>query len=149
MGMSLNTNSGRSNGGRRRSRSQMSDINVTPFVDVMLVLLIVFMVTAPLLTAGVQVDLPTNNAAPVTNSDDKPIEVSLTKEGGIFVGETEVTIEKLGGVLSNVAKENNQDQRIFVRGDKGIAYGDIMELIGTISEAGFTKIALVSEPVGN
>ena len=149
MGMSVNANEGRRGRGRRKGRSQMSDINVTPFVDVMLVLLIVFMVTAPLLTAGVQVDLPTNSAAPITSSDDKPIEVTLTKDGVIFVGETEVTAEKLSGVLNTVAKENIDTQRIFVRGDKGIAYGDIMELIGLVSEAGFTKIALVSEPVSN
>lgn len=124
----------------------MSDINVTPFVDVMLVLLIVFMVTAPLLTAGVQVDLPDNAAAPINENDSKPIEVSLTKEGSLYVGETEVTKEKLAVVLDQAAKGNKDEQRIFVRGDKGIQYGDIMTVIGLISQAGYTKIGLVSEP---
>ncbi|MGE4313925.1 MAG: protein TolR [Pseudobdellovibrionaceae bacterium] len=144
MGASLQKSAGKSRG-RRRS-SQMSDINVTPFVDVMLVLLIVFMVTAPLLTAGVQVDLPDNAAAPINENDVKPIEVSLTKEGELYVGKTEVTKEKLGIVLDEAAKGNKDEQRIFVRGDKGIEYGEIMTVIGLISQAGYTKIGLVSEP---
>lgn len=140
---------GRSSGrGRRRASgfTQMSDINVTPFVDVMLVLLIVFMVAAPLLTAGIQVDLPDNNAAPVNANDDKPIEISIDKNGAVYVGETEVELDRLSVLLTEMAKENTTEQRIFVRGDKGVSYGEIMSVVGVISETGFTKIALVSNP---
>lgn len=148
MGASLQSKTGGGRG-RRGSYRQMSDINVTPFVDVMLVLLIVFMVTAPLLTAGVQVDLPDNNAAPITSQDNTPLEVSVTKEGKVYIGETEVSKDKLISVLQQSAKENANEQRIFVRGDKGVAYGDVMGVIGLISEAGFTQIALVSQPAEN
>ncbi|MAF67995.1 MAG: protein TolR [Micavibrio sp.] len=148
MGANLQKRGGSSRRGRRRAGgfTQMSDINVTPFVDVMLVLLIVFMVTAPLLTAGVQVDLPDNNAAPVNTTDDKPIEISIDKSGSVFVGETEVELERLSVLLNEMAKENTTEQRIFVRGDKGVSYGEIMDVVGVISETGFTKIALVSNP---
>ncbi len=147
--MSANLQKRGGRGGRRTGFTQMSEINVTPFVDVMLVLLIVFMVTAPLLTAGVQVDLPDNQASPITSQDSTPLEVSINKAGKIFIGETEVGREKLVSVLQTSAKENVAEQRIFVRGDKGVAYGDIMSVIGLISEAGFTQIALVSLPVQN
>lgn len=147
--MSANLQKRGGRGGRRTGFTQMSEINVTPFVDVMLVLLIVFMVTAPLLTAGVQVDLPDNQASPITSQDSTPLEVSINKAGKIFIGETEVGRDKLVSVLQTSAKENVAEQRIFVRGDKGVAYGDIMSVIGLISEAGFTQIALVSLPVQN
>ncbi len=148
MGANLQKRGG-ARSGRRGGFSQMSDINVTPFVDVMLVLLIVFMVTAPLMTAGVQVNLPDNQAAPITSQDSTPLEVSISKTGEIYIGETEVSSEKLVAVLQTSAKENIAEQRIFVRGDKGVAYGDIMNVIGLISEAGFTQIALVSMPNQN
>ena len=148
MGANLQKRGG-GRGGRRSGFTQMSDINVTPFVDVMLVLLIVFMVTAPLLTAGVQVNLPDNQAAPITSQDSTPLEVSISKAGKVYIGETEVNSDKLVAVLQTSAKENIAEQRIFVRGDKGVAYGDIMKVIGLISEAGFTQIALVSMPNQN
>lgn len=124
----------------------MSDINVTPFVDVMLVLLIVFMVTAPLLTAGVEVDLPNADAPALAENNNKPIEVSIKKDGSIYVGETPVGSKKLPALLKAVAGENTTEQKIFVRGDQGIEYGQIMGLIASINKAGFSKVALLSEP---
>jgi len=121
----------------------MSEINVTPFVDVMLVLLIVFMVTAPLLTAGVKVDLPSSEAAPINNTDNKPLEVSLTKENKIFVGKTEVKRERLITLLSSMTR-NDAERRIFIRADKGLDYGDVMDVLGALNKAGFNKVALLS-----
>jgi biopolymer transport protein TolR len=121
----------------------MSEINVTPMVDVMLVLLVIFMVTAPLLTVGVQVDLPRTQAAVIPGKDE-PLAVTIDKDGGIFLQETAVEIDALAPRLVAVAG-NTPDIRIFVRGDKTINYGRIMEVMGTINAAGFTKVALVSE----
>ena len=98
------------------------------------------------MTAGIQVDLPDNNAAPVNANDDKPIEISIDKNGAVYVGETEVELDRLSVLLTEMAKENTTEQRIFVRGDKGVSYGEIMSVVGVISETGFTKIALVSNP---
>lgn len=124
----------------------MSDINVTPFVDVMLVLLIVFMVTAPLLTAGIEVELPDADAPAIAENNNKPIEVSINKAGQIFIGESAVTEKKLPSLLKSVAGENFKEQKIFVRGDKNIDYGQVMKLISIINKAGFSKVALLSEP---
>ena len=121
----------------------MSDINVTPMVDVMLVLLIIFMVTAPLLTVGVQVDLPQTRAAIIPGTDE-PISVSVNREGKIFIQDTEIELSALGARLTAIAG-NNPDARIFVRGDKTINYGRVMETMGAINAAGFGKVALVSE----
>ena len=129
--------------GSRRSRRMMSDINVTPFVDVMLVLLVVFMITAPLLTVGVPVDLP-ESAAPELSGEDEPLAVSVNADGVIFLQDTEITIEELGPRLRAIT-ENNADARVFVRGDKTIDYGQIMAVMGAISEAGFNHIALITE----
>jgi biopolymer transport protein TolR len=129
--------------GGRRNRRMMSEINVTPFVDVMLVLLVVFMITAPLLTVGVPVDLP-ENAAPELPGEDEPLAVSVTADGVIYLQDTEITIEELGPRLRAIT-ENNEDARIFVRGDKAIDYGRVMAVVGAISEAGFTHIALITE----
>lgn len=148
MGMSLNKGEGKWKSARKGSYRQMSDINVTPFVDVMLVLLIVFMVTAPLLTAGVEVDLPDADAPSISETNNKPIEVSVNKKGEIFVGETPVTASKLPALLKSVGDENIKEQKIFVRGDQGIEYGQIMNVISIINKAGFTKVALLSEPNG-
>ncbi|MGO4682157.1 ExbD/TolR family protein [Hyphomicrobium sp. 2TAF46] len=122
----------------------MSDINVTPLVDVMLVLLIVFMVAAPLMTSGIPVDLPKTQAKPL-NDQKPPIAVSLDAGGKYFVGSTEVQPDQLLAVLLNQA-ENGLDQRIHVRADKDLPYRAILEVMGKITSAGFTKVALVSNP---
>jgi biopolymer transport protein TolR len=120
----------------------MSEINVTPFVDVMLVLLIVFMVTAPLLSAGVPVDLPEGAAKPLA-VEKAPIAVTVNTEGKIFVNDDEVALDQLVPKLTTVASEG-LDERIYVRGDKAVSYGTIMQVMGTINGAGFRRIALVS-----
>ena len=135
-------------GGRFRRRNKgrpMAEINVTPFVDVMLVLLIVFMATAPLLTSGVNIDLPKSDASPISDKDDKPLEISVKVNGQIFIGETEVTREKLIPLL-NAMTNKSADRRIFIRGDQTLSYGEIMGVIGAINKAGFRKVALLSEP---
>ena len=128
--------------GRGRYRP-LAEINVTPLVDVMLVLLIIFMVTAPLMTSGVPVDLPKTSAQQL-NSDTEPLTVSINAEGKIFLQEQELQVDELVAKLQAIA-ENNQDRRIFVRGDKDLAYGRIMEVMGTITQGGFTKVALLAE----
>jgi biopolymer transport protein TolR len=137
MAFALNSRSQR---GRYRP---LAEINVTPLVDVMLVLLIIFMVTAPLMTSGVPVDLPKTNAAPL-NQDSEPLTVSINAAGKIFLQDEEVQIGDVVGRLQAVAK-NNPDRRIFVRGDKDLAYGRIMEVMGTITQGGFNKVALLAE----
>jgi len=121
----------------------MSEINVTPFVDVMLVLLIVFMVTAPLLTVGVSVDLPETRSSPLPGQDE-PLTVSVARDGTVYLQESPIEVADLGPRLLAVT-ERQQDARIFVRGDRGIDYGRMMEVVGTIHAAGFTKVALVTE----
>ncbi len=135
-------NSGSKPAGRGRYRP-LSEINVTPLVDVMLVLLIIFMVTAPLMTSGVPVDLPKTSAQPL-NSDSEPLTVSVNAEGKIFLQDQELPLEQLVAKLQAIA-QNNAERRIFVRGDKGITYGRIMEVMGTITQGGFTKVALLAE----
>ena len=125
----------------------MSEINVTPFVDVMLVLLIIFMVTAPLLTVGVQVDLP-ESAADSLPDDQEPLTLSINSKGEIYIQEHQVTYRKMGPKLLAIAK-NRTDTRIYVRGDKNINYGRVLEVMGTLSGAGFSKVALISEPYKN
>jgi biopolymer transport protein TolR len=114
-------------------------------VDVMLVLLIIFMVTAPLLTSGVQVDLPKTEAAPLQGQDE-PLVVSIQNDGKVFLQKTPVQIEELGAKLKAVAGEKS-DTRIFVRGDKSVDYGRVMHVVGAINAAGFTKVALITEQV--
>src|SRR5215472_17555727 len=121
----------------------LSEINVTPLVDVMLVLLIIFMVTAPLMTSGVSVDLPKTDAKPL-NSDSQPVTVSIDASGKIFLQDQELQLADLVPKLQAIA-QNDQDRRIFVRGDKDLAYGRIMEVMGTITQGGFTKVALLAE----
>ena len=133
--------------GRRRRRSAayrpMSEINVTPFVDVMLVLLIVFMITAPLLTVGVPVDLPKTKAQTLSQPEE-PLVISVNAEGLVFIQDTEVAIENLVPRLRAIT-ENKLDTRIYLRGDQSITYGRIMEVMGTVNVAGFTRVALVAE----
>ncbi len=131
---------------RRSSRQPMSEINVTPMVDVMLVLLVIFMVTAPLLTVGVQVDLPKTKSS-VIQGDDEPLTVSVTGDGRIYLQETEVELEAIAPSLLAITG-NNPDIRVFVRGDKAINYGRVMEVMGTINAAGFRKVALITERSG-
>lgn len=130
--------------GKGRSRYRpMAEINVTPMVDVMLVLLIIFMVAAPLLTSGVPIDLPDSKAKAISDEDNKPLEVSIDKSGKIFVGDTEVTEDRIVTILTSMT-EDNPDRRIYVRADKGIDYGKVMGVLGTINGAGFKKVALIS-----
>ena len=128
--------------GRARYRP-LAEINVTPMVDVMLVLLIIFMVTAPMLTSGVPVDLPKVSAKPI-NSDAEPLTVSVNAEGKIFLQDQTLDLSELVSRLKAIAK-NNAERRIFVRGDKSVSYGTILQVMGTITEGGFTKVALLAE----
>ena len=128
---------------RRRSARPMSEINVTPMVDVMLVLLIIFMVTAPLLTVGVPIELPKSEAKQL-EGDKEPLTISVDPEGKIFLQETELQIDEIESKLTAIAK-NGYDERIFVRGDRRGNYGVVMRVMGTISAAGFRRIALVSD----
>ena len=121
----------------------MSEINVTPFVDVMLVLLIVFMVTAPLLTVGIPVDLPKVKSSPLTDQKD-PIEITVKLGGIVFLAESEVEIESLIPRL-NAITDQNTEARIYLRGDRNVAYGIIMEIMSIINSAGYIKVALVSQ----
>jgi biopolymer transport protein TolR len=129
--------------GRASRYRPLAEINVTPLVDVMLVLLIIFMVTAPLMTSGVSVDLPKTNAQPL-NTDAEPVTVSINAAGDVYIQDAKVDVSDLVAKLQNVA-QNNPDRRIFVRGDKDLAYGRIMEVMGIITQGGFTKVALLAE----
>ena len=121
----------------------MSEINVTPFVDVMLVLLIVFMVTAPLLTVGIKVDLPKVKATALTDIKD-PIEVTVKLDGEVYIGESKVEVENLIARL-NAITEQNTEARIYIRGDRVVAYGRIMEIMSIINSAGYIKVALITQ----
>jgi biopolymer transport protein TolR len=129
---------------RRSVKEPISEINVTPFVDVMLVLLIIFMVTAPLLTVGVQVDLP-ETSADTLPEETEPLTLTINAKGEIFIQETKVEYEKIIAKIMAVSN-NRTDTRIFVRGDKTINYGRVLEIMGMLSGSGFTKVALISEP---
>ncbi len=135
--------SGWNRGSRKFRYTRMSEINVTPFVDVMLVLLIVFMVTAPLLTVGVPVDLPKTKASTITDTDE-PLVVSIDAAGDIYLQESLVPLENLVARLKAITGEN-EEIRIFVRGDASIRYGQIMEVMGEVSSAGFRKVSLLSK----
>ena len=128
----------------RSSKGPMSEINVTPFVDVMLVLLIIFMVTAPLLTVGVQVDLP-ETSADTLPEESEPLTLTINSKGEVFIQETKIEFDNLIKKILAVSK-NRTDTRIYVRGDKTINYGRVLEVMGKLSGSGFTKVALISEP---
>ncbi len=139
----------RPSGGRRsraRRHAPMHEINVTPFVDVMLVLLIVFMVTAPLLTVGVPLELPETRGQQLQTSKE-PLTISVQRDGRFYIQETEVKLDEIGPKLRAIAKSGYEEQ-IFVRGDKGIDYGTVMRVMGRIKSAGFTKVSLVTESEG-
>ncbi|MGB0749181.1 MAG: protein TolR [Magnetospiraceae bacterium] len=144
MGASLQgSGGGRGRGLRRRSGYRpMAEINVTPMVDVMLVLLVIFMVTAPLLTVGVRVDLPKTSAGPVSGSDE-PVAITVRQDGGVFIQDTEIELAGLANKLRAVT-QNNPEVRIFVRGDKAVDYGRVMQVMGAINAAGYLKVALIT-----
>lgn len=133
----------RGGGRRRRGRARpVSEINVTPMVDVMLVLLVIFMITAPLLTTGVPVDLPQTQANAIRDPEE-PMTVSVNAEGKVFLQEAEIELAALVPRLRAIAG-TNPDLRIFVRGDKSVDYGRVMEVMGTINAGGFNKVALIT-----
>ena len=134
-------------GGKKRGRYRpLSEINVTPLVDVMLVLLIIFMVTAPLMSSSVNIDLPKVAATPI-NQDREPLKVQVNAEGKVFLQDEPLEIADLIAKLQAIAKDN-KDRRIFVRGDKGNSYGRMLEVMATIIQGGFTKVALMTDPSG-
>ena len=141
MTISIQSTSKRQRG--RYSKRPMSDINVTPFVDVMLVLLIIFMVTAPLMTVGVPVDLPKTKASTL-NEKDEPLTISLTVDHKIFIQETEIPFESFIPKLKAITAAK-PDTRIYVRGDQKLNYGRVMEIMGALTSAGFSKVALMAE----
>ena len=144
MGMSMAA--GRKGGRRRRGVPRygaMADINMTPFIDIMLVLLIIFMVAAPLLATGVAVDLPQTKAGPL-NIDQKPISIAINDQGQLFLMDAPVANDDLIAKLQAVAKEGF-DERIYLRADKGIMYGRVAEVMASLTAAGYKKVALVTE----
>jgi biopolymer transport protein TolR len=130
---------------RHRRRAVMSDINVTPFVDVMLVLLIIFMVSAPLLTVGVPIDLPRTQAKAL-DQDREPLTVSVNGTGQVFLQNSEIKVEDLVAKLEAITQaRGGTDERIYVRGDRKVDYGTVMRVMGRLSAAGFHRVALVTE----
>jgi biopolymer transport protein TolR len=143
MGVAGGSPSGSRRRNRRHPRGVMSEINVTPMVDVMLVLLIIFMVAAPLLTVGVPIDLPETAAKPMEGQTD-PINISVDPSGKVFIQESEISLDELVPKLMAVAK-NGVEERIYVRGDKTADYGTVMRVMSRISAAGFKKIGLITQ----
>src|SRR2546426_2149906 len=144
MGMNVASSSG---GGGRRSRRKpvMAEINVTPMVDVMLVLLIIFMVSAPLLTVGVPLDLPQTQAKSL-DQDKEPLTVSVNQSGQVYLQNTEIAVEELVAKLKAITEaRGGAEERIFVRGDRQVDYGTVMKVMGRISAAGFRRVALVTD----
>jgi biopolymer transport protein TolR len=135
-------------GGSRRRHSRkpvMAEINVTPMVDVMLVLLIIFMVSAPLLTVGVPIDLPQTQAKSM-DQDKEPLAVSVNEKGQVFLQESEIPVDELVAKLKAVTEtRGGMDERIYVRGDRKVDYGAVMRVMGRLSAAGFRRVALVTE----
>ena len=145
--MAMGVSSGGGGGGRRRrgrKKAVMSEINITPMVDVMLVLLIIFMVAAPMMTAGVPIDLPTSSAAAMPNQAD-PVTVGVTPEGAVFIDETPVQEADLVAQLVALGVDGAED-RIFLRGDTSANYGAVMRVMGVLSAGGYSKIGLITQP---
>ncbi len=146
--MAMSTAAAGASGGRRRRGARrhrpMSEINMTPFIDVMLVLLIIFMVAAPLLTVGVPLDLPQTKAAAL-NIDKQPLTLSVKADGKIYLMETAIGMDEIVPKLQAISK-TGQDDRIYVRGDKATNYGRVAEVMSVINAAGYKKVALVTEP---
>lgn len=143
MGMSSSQNTQQQSRLNRRSMRQISEINVTPMVDVMLVLLIVFMITAPLLTVGVRVDLPKSNAKPIAENDE-PLVISIKADGALFIQETLTDENQLIPRLIAITQAK-ADQKIFIRADQSLNYGDVMTIMGKIAAAGFKRVALLTK----
>jgi biopolymer transport protein TolR len=144
MGMTIAA--GRKGGRRRRGVPRygaMADINMTPFIDIMLVLLIIFMVAAPLLATGVAVDLPQTKAGPL-NINQKPISIAINDQGQLFLMDAPIANDDLIAKLQDVAKDG-LDERIYLRADKGIVYGRVAEVMASLAAAGYKKVALVTE----
>ena len=144
MAMNIASSSG---GGRGRSRRKpvMAEINVTPMVDVMLVLLIIFMVSAPLLTVGVPLDLPQTQAKSL-DQDKNPLTLSVNLKGEVYLNDTQIALDDLVAKLKAITDtRGGMDERIFVRGDKKVDYGTVMRVMGRLSAAGFRRVALVTE----
>ena len=137
---------GRGGPGARYKRAPMSQINVTPMVDVMLVLLVVFMVTAPLLTVGVPVDLPKTASSRIVGQDE-PLVVSVASDGRLYLQDAELALDELIPRLTAIT-ESRKDARIFLRGDRAIAYGQVMAVMGAMNQAGFNRVALITEQPG-
>ena len=139
----------RSNSGQRKRSSNrlMAEINVTPFVDVMLVLLIIFMVAAPLLTVGISVELPKTAATPLPNEQEEPLTITLTGTGVIWLQKTEITFDKLNSKLKSILVERSND-KIFLRADGANSYETVMKLMGALNNAGFNNIGLVTDTGG-
>ncbi|KJS28007.1 MAG: hypothetical protein VR75_00950 [Hyphomonadaceae bacterium BRH_c29] len=132
-------------GGRRGRRSLNAEINVTPFVDVMLVLLIVFMITAPMLVRGEDISLPKTKSGPIqTNPDDAPLAITIKANGDVFIQTTQIDIAALGAQVQAIIGEG-YDKPIYVRGDEATPYGTIMEVMAEIKAAGYTRVSLVTE----
>lgn len=142
MGASMRS-AGRHSGRRRTKSKPISEINVTPFVDVMLVLLVVFMVAAPLLTVGVPIDLPETAATPLQQEDEEPLTIAMTAEGAVTLQDSEVPKEELVIRLAAVAEERLGD-KVFLRADGAISYSQVMEVMGALNAAGFRNIGLVT-----
>jgi biopolymer transport protein TolR len=143
MAASAYSGSGGRNGAANGRYRPMSEINVTPLVDVMLVLLVVFMVTAPLLTVGVPVDLPQTQAPPI-NEPKEPLTITINRDGDVFIQETSVPVDGLVDKLQAITG-NNPDAILYVRGDKELNYGRILEIMSVVSAAGFRKVSLVAQ----
>ncbi len=145
MAMNMAGTSGGGGRSRRRRTAPMAEINVTPMVDVMLVLLIIFMVSAPLLTVGVPLDLPQTQAKSL-DQDKTPLTLSVNLKGQVFLNDTEIAIDELVPKLKAITEARaGLDERIFVRGDKKVDYGTVMKVMGRLSSAGFRRVALVTE----
>ncbi len=141
-GMLTPTSGGRHHRRLRRRHQPIAEINVTPFVDVMLVLLIIFMVAAPLMTVGVPIDLPETRASAL-QSDSEPLTVSIDADGRIFLQDSEVSAEQLVATLQAIAT-GGLNERIFVRGDRATKYGTVMRVMGRLNAAGYKRIGLVT-----
>ncbi|MBM3529537.1 MAG: protein TolR [Alphaproteobacteria bacterium] len=146
MGVSGGAHSGVFGKRRHRRSPVMSEINVTPMVDVMLVLLIIFMVSAPLLTVGVPIDLPQTQAASLDQADKEPLAVSVNTKGQVFLQDSQISIDELVPRLKAITEaRGGNDERIYVRGDRAVDYGTVMKVMGRLSAAGFRRVALVTE----
>ena len=146
--MSVAAAHAKAHSGRRRRRATrgraINEINMTPFIDVMLVLLIIFMVAAPLMTVGVPLDLPQTRAAPL-NVDAKPLTLSIRQTGQVFFGDTELRDDEIVARLTATATQG-LEERVFVRGDKRVEYGRVAEVMSVVTSAGYRRVALVTEP---